>query len=271
MKFDQLLDAIKGYLLKFWNCPNMKVARIMTQPTCSSTTWTKNWTPPLTLCQTTRKLSGTSATCRSLHHYQFNFSEQDIHQVRRSTVGTPHSPSGWCQDVCACLWIGRSSTFRPYTHGGYPASLYAQPASFLLRRSISTRHGGKCGVAIVVMIVNDYCHKTMKERFFGPHRGRIGWCWYDCWPAWHNDNRSLYRWCYHDNLHYWYTAHDTMSGSPCLLCSCSHKAICARRGWLRGNRADRPGLEVCRRHSGRRHYVARAGLGSGWRRWRQHP
>ncbi len=81
--------------------------------------------------------------------------------------------------------------------------------------TVSTRHGGKSGMAIISMVVNGYCHRPMKEDlakdwfgFFGPHPGRLGWCGYDRWPGWRRDNGTLYRWRLHNNRHYWYMAHD---------------------------------------------------------------
>ncbi len=57
-------------------------------------------------------------------------------------------------------------------------------------RTVATRHRGKCGLVIVSMVTNNYCHKSMKIQLaqdwfghFGPHRGRLGWCGYDSWPA----------------------------------------------------------------------------------------
>ncbi len=69
--------------------------------------------------------------------------------------------------------------------------------------TVAFRHRFKCGLAIVSMVTNDYCHKPMKIELaqdwfggLGPHRGRLGWCGYDGWPAWRRDNGSLYRWKY---------------------------------------------------------------------------
>ncbi len=81
--------------------------------------------------------------------------------------------------------------------------------------TVATRHRGKCGLAIVSMVTNNYCLKPMKIQLaqdwfghLGPHRGRLGWCGYDSWPAWQRDDGSLYWWRYHERLNTWYMAHD---------------------------------------------------------------
>ncbi len=86
--------------------------------------------------------------------------------------------------VVLVLVSGESRHFRPICLVGVQHLFTLNRHWFsYTNSSMSLKHFGKSGVALISMITNNYCHKPMKRNLaedwfsgLGPYQSKLGWC-----------------------------------------------------------------------------------------------